>query len=846
MGYPFAPIETKWQKRWEEAKVFRTEDPSRSEISSGSVKKFYLLEMFPYPSGRIHMGHVRNYTIGDVLARFRMAQGYRVLHPMGFDAFGQPAENAAIKHGVDAAQWTMSCILQMQMELKRLGFSYDWERQVITCEPSYYRWNQWIFFKMFERGLAYKARAPVNWCPSCQTTLANEEVVQGGCWRCGTAVELKQLEQWFLKITHYAEELLKDLDQLVDWPHPVITMQRNWIGRSEGAKVRFVAQDSGQPVEVFTTRPDTLFGATYLVLAAEHPLLEHLIQGRPQAAQVRSFVRQAMRRSKEERIAQGLSKEGVFTGAHAINPVNQEAIPIWVADYVLMEYGTGAIMAVPAHDQRDFEFAKRHGLPMRMVIRPPIDWDGVDSPAALDDPNRWKKAWEGEGIQVHSGPFDGLSSEDGRRKIVDWLAEKKVAQRVVQWKLRDWLISRQRYWGTPIPIVYCEGCGIVPVPEKDLPVRLPAHAPITGEGGSPLAKVREFVETPCPKCRKAARRETDTMATFFDSSWYFLRYCSPHKEDLPFDPDQAAFWMPVDQYIGGIEHAILHLLYARFFTKFLRDLGLVRMDEPFKRLLAQGMVLKDGQVMSKSKGNVVDPDGIIEQYGADALRVFILFACPPQDQLDWKTEAIEGVTRFLNKVWDLTHRLWGKSVATEAQPYEKETVSAADRELLRLTHAAIRKVTEDMEAHRLNTAISALMELRNGIERLTGQAAGWRLKEAMKILIRLLHPFAPHMTEELWEWMGEKELLARSPWPHYDPALLVEEEVQWVVQVNGKVRAKLVVPQGASSEEVKARALAESAVQRWIAAGTVKDVVVVLTRRLINVVVDGTSTHRSG
>ncbi len=812
MAYPFAEIEPKWQKRWEEAGAFR---------ATPKGKKYYLLEMFPYPSGRIHMGHVRNYTIGDVLARFRTAQGYQVLHPMGFDAFGQPAENAAIKHGVSPADWTMGCVAQMRRELKRLGLSYDWSREVVTCGPSYYRWNQWIFLKMFEKGLAYRAKAPVNWCPSCQTTLANEEVVQNGCWRCGAPVESKELEQWFLKITAYSEQLLKDLDPLTLWPERVIAMQKNWIGRSEGAQIRFTVRDGKQPLPVFTTRPDTLFGATYVVLAPEHPLVEALMKGRPQEAAVRSFLQQVVRRPKEDRTAEGVHKEGIFTGSYAINPVNSEAIPIWVADYVLMEYGTGAIMAVPAHDQRDFLFAKEHGLPIRVVIQPSED---------PEDPKQWKKAHEGEGVQVNSGPFNGLPNTEGKIKITDWLEQKGFARRVVQWRLRDWLISRQRYWGTPIPIVACSACGVVPVPEDQLPVTLPTEAPLTGEGGSPLAKVQEFVETACPRCRKPARRETDTMATFFDSSWYFLRFCSPQEKRLPFDPKEVGFWMPVDQYVGGIEHAILHLLYSRFFTKFLRDTGLLKLDEPFIRLLTQGMVLKNGEVMSKSKGNVVDPDGIIERHGADALRLFILFAAPPEDQLDWNDSAIEGSWRFINKIWDLVE------AAKRGQTPQGLTPSGSDMELRRKTHQTIDRVTRDLESFKFNTAISSLMEFRNSIEKSLANVSPPVAKEAAEALVRLLSPFAPHLAEELWERLGHRELLARSPWPQADAALLKKTEVSLVIQVNGKVRSHLTVPVGLPAEEVKAKVLADPVVVRWLNGHPPQEVIVV-PGRLVNVVI---------
>ncbi len=838
MSYSFNECEPKWQRRWKEAGSFKAvphSTPLPGGEGKGEGKKYYLLEMFPYPSGRIHMGHVRNYTIGDILARYRLAQGFRVLHPMGFDAFGQPAENAAIKRGVDPVAWTLDCIGQMQAGLKRLGFSYDWDREVSTCSADYYRWNQWIFLKMFEKGLAYRAGAPVNWCPSCQTTLANEEVVQEGCWRCGTAVEKKELEQWYLKITAYAPELLDDLSKLIHWPDRVLTMQRNWIGRSEGTQIRFMLQDSAKTFDVFTTRPDTIFGATYVVLAPEHPLVSELIQGKPQEKQVRVFIGKVSRQSKQDRVAEGVKKEGIFTGAFAVNPVNGESVPVWVADYVLFEYGTGAVMAVPTHDQRDFLFAREHNLPMRVVISPP---DGKT------DPDGWKEAYEGEGKQVNSGQFDGMPNAEGKKKIALWMEEKGWAKRTVQWRLRDWLISRQRYWGTPIPVIYCGACGVVPVLEDQLPVILPEKIEITGTGGSPLAKVKEFVETACPKCRKPARRETDTMATFIDSSWYFLRFCSPGEQKLPFDSAAADFWMPVDQYIGGIEHAILHLLYSRFFTKFLRDLGLLKLEEPFSRLLTQGMVLKDGEVMSKSKGNVVDPDGVIAKYGADALRVFILFAAPPEDQLEWNDSAIEGIWRFLNRVWDLAERFSVQSLKFKEEESESkdsgpehETLNLKlETELKRKVHAAIKRVTEDIELFKFNTAISGLMELRNGMEKGLSGCSPAAAREAVEALIRLLNPFAPHMTEELWEMLGHKEMLAAGPWPAYDAGLLTESEVTIVVQVNGKVRSRITVPVNMEKEQLKSLILADPALKKWIDGNTAKEWVIV-PNRVVNIVV---------
>ncbi|MBI3317579.1 MAG: leucine--tRNA ligase [Candidatus Omnitrophica bacterium] len=817
MSYPFSEIELKWQRRWEEAKTFRARPDS--------ARKFYLLEMFPYPSGRIHMGHVRNYTIGDVLARTRMSQGFQVLHPMGFDAFGQPAENAAIKNKVNPFDWTTRCVEEMRNGLRRLGFSYDWEREVVTCEPSYYGWNQWIFLRMLKKGLAYRAKAPVNWCASCQTTLANEEVVDGGCWRCGTAVQARDLEQWFLKITAYAEELLKDLESLKEWPERVLTMQRNWIGKSEGAEIWFTLEGSGKRLPVFTTRPDTIFGATYVVVAPEHPVVPELIKACPQEKQVRAFIERVSRKAKEVRTAADVKKEGVFTGSFALNPVNGEKIPVWVADYVLMEYGSGAIMVVPAHDQRDFLFAREHHLPIRVVIQPPPG----TVPVRGQSPEEWPQAYEAEGVQVHSGQFNGFPSGEGKKKIAAWMEEKKMGKRVTHWRLRDWLISRQRYWGTPIPIVHCSACGVVPVSEKDLPVLLPQEAPLTGEGGSPLAKVKSFVETSCPRCGKPASRETDTMATFFDSSWYFLRFCSPRFSKGPFDPKEAAFWMPVDQYIGGIEHAILHLLYSRFFTKFLRDEGLLKPPEPFARLLTQGMVLKDGEVMSKSKGNVVDPEGVIERYGADTLRLFILFAAPPEDSLEWQGSAIEGSFRFLNRVWDLVQSV----IATPSGARGEQ--SQNDDELRKATHAAIKRVTEDLESFKFNTGVSALMELRNAIEKSAASASPAALREAVEALVQLLFPFTPHLAEELWERLGHQEMLTASPWPPYDPQLLTETEATLVIQVNGKVRSHLRVPVGLNEETLKARVLEDPAVQKWLDGKAPKQIIVI-PNRLVNVV----------
>ncbi|MDD5655148.1 MAG: leucine--tRNA ligase, partial [Candidatus Omnitrophica bacterium] len=712
MAYPFKEIEEKWQKAWQENKLFEVKaDPSR--------RKYYVLEMFPYPSGKIHMGHVRNYTIGDVAARFKIMQGFNVVHPMGFDAFGQPAENAAIKNKTKPDIWTHKCIEWMEIELKRMGFAYDWNREVSTCDSDYYKWNQWIFLKMFEKGLAYKKGSQVNWCPSCETTLANEEVIEGGCWRCHTKVEQKDLEQWFLKITQYKERLLEDLKQLKDWPSRVVAMQENWIGKSQGVEIYFKLKDGDKVIPVFTTRPDTIFGATYVVLAPEHPLVKEFIKGKPQEKDVLRFIDKAAMESKAVRSSDDVKKEGIFSGVYCINPVNNETIPIWVADYVLMEYGTGAIMAVPTHDQRDFLFAKEHGLPMRVVIDNP-DKKGLK-------PEDLNEAYEGDGAQVNSGQFNGLPNQEAKLKIAQWMEKEKTGKIQTHWRLRDWLISRQRYWGTPIPIIYCKKCGIVPVPYEDLPVALPAEASFTGEGGSPLGKVKEFVEVACPLCQAPARRETDTMATFFDSAWYFLRFCSPKCEDAPFDKKEAEYWMPVDQYIGGIEHAILHLLYSRFFTKFFQDLGEISFTEPFRRLLTQGMVLKDGEVMSKSRGNIVDPDSIIKEYGADTMRLFILFAAPPETELEWDDRGIDGAFKFLNRVWRIQDNLKDK----------------ADPALVRVMHKAIKKITEDIESFKFNTAIASMMELTNAIYQLGAD------REVLGSLIIMLAPIAPHFCEEL-------------------------------------------------------------------------------------------------
>jgi len=725
---------------------------------------------------------------------------------MGFDAFGQPAENAAIKNKTKPDTWTHKCIREMEDELKKMGFSYDWEREVSTCDSSYYKWNQWIFLKMLEKGLAYKKASTVNWCPSCQTTLANEEVIEGGCWRCHSKVEQKDLEQWYLKITAYKERLLEDLEKLSEWPERVLSMQANWIGKSQGVEIYFKVKATDKVIPVFTTRPDTIFGATYIVLAPEHPLVKELIKGKPQENAALKFIEKVSRESKVVRASSEVKKEGVFTGSFALNPVNNEEVPVWIADYVLMEYGTGAIMAVPTHDQRDFLFAKEHGLPMRIVIQ--------GSEGAKKGVEELQEAYEGDGLQVNSGEFNGLPNAEAKTKIAEWMEKKGIGKIQTHWRLRDWLISRQRYWGTPIPVIYCPKCGVVPVPDKDLPVELPKDAPFTGEGGSPLGKVRKFVEVKCPKCKAPARRETDTMATFFDSSWYFLRFCSPKFKDGPFEEKETAYWMRVDQYIGGIEHAILHLLYSRFFTKFFKDLGMIDSNEPFKRLLTQGMVLKEGEVMSKSRGNIVDPDIMIEKYGADTLRLFILFAAPPETELEWDDRGLEGAHKFLNRVWRIQDNLKEK----------------ADPSLTRVLHKTIKKVSADYREFKFNTAIASLMELTNAIYQSGAD------REIFSQLIIMLSPITPHFAEELWKILRNKESIFKAGWPEVDLKMLVEDKVTMVIQVNGKVRSKIEVAADISEAKLKEIVLADKGLVPWIQGKPVKKFVLV-PQKLVNIVV---------
>jgi leucyl-tRNA synthetase len=817
--YDPAAVEEKWQRRWEESGTFA----ARRDTAS---KSFYVLEMFPYPSGKIHMGHVRNYSIGDVIARQRRMAGYRVLHPMGWDAFGLPAENAAIQHGVHPARWTAENIAHMRRQLRRLGFSYDWERELATCDPHYYRWEQLFFLRMLARDLAYRKRSLVNWCAQCGTVLANEQVVDGRCWRCDGPVSERELEQWFLRITAYADELLRDLDRLTGWPERVVTMQRNWIGRSAGAEIRFPLEGGDGSIAVFTTRPDTLFGVTFLSLAAEHPLIPTLMAGTSAAAAVDAFTAKVRGSSRDERTT---GKEGVPTGAFCLHPFTGARVPIWVANFVLMEYGTGAVMGVPAHDQRDFELARGHGLPVRVVIQPAGE---------RLDPARMAEAYVDTGVLAESGEFSGLDSEVAKERIARALAECNLGGPTVSYRLRDWGISRQRYWGAPIPVVHCPQDGLVPVPEADLPVLLPEDVSLTGVGGSPLAAHETFVAVTCPRCGGRARRETDTMDTFVESSWYFARYCSPRNEAEPFDPAEVDYWLGqggVTRYIGGIEHAVLHLLYARFFTKVLRDLGFLALDEPFRDLLTQGMVIKDGAKMSKSKGNVVDPDYLIERYGADTARLFCLFAAPPERDLEWSDQGVDGMSRFLGRLWRVVHALAERLPPPDAAL--PPALAPVDRELHRLTHRTIARVTDDV-VNRLhfNTAIAAVMELLSGIADTADTADGAVLREAIDATLRLLAPFVPHVTSELWEAAAHADALDAAPWPIPDPTALLQETIELPVQVNGKVRGRVTVAADAPPDDVVAAALADEQVRTHLAGRPVRKQVVV-PGRMVSLVV---------
>mgnify|MGYP000324286224 CR=1 FL=1 len=873
-AYDHQTVESKWQSHWEQVGLFQIKEDL-------TTPKYYCLEMFPYPSGRIHMGHVRVYAIGDVVARYKTMRGFHVLHPMGWDAFGLPAENAAIEKGVHPNIWTQENVAYMKQQLRRMGLSYDWDREVNTSQPDYYHWNQWIFLKMVERGLAYRKRSAVNWCPSCETVLANEQVLAqegkdaGVCWRCESVVIQKELEQWFFRITAYAQELLDGCDRLTSWPARVLAMQRHWIGRSEGVEIDFPVVDAREAltaIRIFTTRPDTIHGATFMSLAPESPLVEQLIAGRSEAAAVRQFVERVSRLDKATRTAADREKEGVFTGAYAVNPFTQEHIPIWVANFVLYEYGTGAIMAVPAHDQRDFEFAQQYAIPIRLVIQNP---EGTLVSNALD------AAYEEQGqagTLVNSGTFSGQTVSDGKQAIGQHVETQGWGKRTVNFRLRDWGMARQRYWGTPIPMLYCDQCGIVPVPEDQLPVLLPEDVPFTGKGGSPLKESPSFAKVTCPTCGETARRESDTMDTFVDSSWYFLRYCSPKDVQKPVNPDAAKHWMAVDQYVGGIEHAVLHLLYARFFTKVLRDLGLTTVDEPFVHLLTQGMVTKetywceehrwvlpsdtkkvDGQrlcaqcekvimtgrteKMSKSKKNIASPEELCDRYGADTARLFSLFAAPPEKDLEWSDTGVEGCSRFLNRVWRLVEEQ--RSVFEERNDQVGSESSALLSDIHRATHQTIQKVTHDLDRDfQFNTAIAALMEFVNQLYKLmkdsplealsSSERAGWR--SAIESLLLLLGPFAPHIAEELWEMIGRTSSIARQPWPVFNPDLVVSDEWTIPIQVNGKLRSKITVQAGTAKDQIIAMAQGDDKLQEWIQGKTARKVIYV-EQKLVNFVI---------
>ncbi len=829
-SYTPKEIETRWQNVWEADKTFKV-------CESSDRPKYYVLEMFPYPSGRIHMGHVRVYAIGDVIARFKRMRGYNVLHPMGWDAFGLPAENAAIKNKVAPADWTLQNIRDMHEQMKALGLSFDWEREVTTCKPDYYHWNQWLFIRMFERGLAYKKEATLNWCPDCATVLANEQVEEGLCWRCDTPVTQKALNQWFFKITDYAEELLESCEQLTGWPERVLTMQKNWIGKSEGLEVNFKLADGEDTLKIFTTRPDTLYGVTFMSIAAEHPLLQKIMAGRKEKSAVETFLKKLKTQDTTIQTRVDQEKEGVFTGAYARHPLTGACIPIWVANFVLMGYGTGIVMAVPAHDQRDFEFAQKYDLPIKRVIQNTAENLSLPLEMAYT---------EAAGTLLESGQFSGLSPKAAQEAIKSFVEREKIGKREIHYRLRDWGVSRQRYWGTPIPMIYCDACGIVPVPENDLPITLPKNVAL-GEGGNPLLKDSKFVNTSCPKCQAPAKRETDTMDTFVDSSWYFLRYTSPNEGEKPFDPRMADHWMPVDQYIGGIEHAVLHLLYARFFTKVVRDMGLIQIDEPFKSLLTQGMVIKNGAKMSKSKGNVVDPKHLIEAYGADTARLFSLFAAPPEKDLEWNDDGVQGSFRFLQRVWKLVHEYvrTQPNIASDFVTTDFSKASSRVRNLRRLTHQTIKKVTLDIESgYQFNTAIAALMSFYNGLSRdnsagpateeLSLHAAAYT--EAITQLLLLLSPFTPHLAESLWESLGYAPSIMDVPWPEYDEKVIEEETTQVVVQINGKVRHRFKASAGTTDAALKEQALSDRKVLSWIEGKNIKKVFVI-KGKLINIVV---------
>ena len=812
-----------FEKKWQEVWAQKETDSCKNHSDKPN---YYTLVMFPYPSGTIHVGHVKNYVIGDVVSRYKRLKGFNVLNPMGFDAFGLPAENAAIEKQVPPEGWTYKNIDIIKEQLKKLSISYDWDRELRTCDEDYYKWTQYLFLKLYEKGLAYRKEAAVNWCPRCNTVLANEQVVEGRCERCGTQVDMKQLEQWFFKITDYAERLLNDLDKLGDWPENVKTMQKNWIGKSKGSQVTFEVEGKDIKLDVFTTRPDTLWGVTFMAVAPESPLIEQLTIPEKRD-EVRAFTERVTKEDRYLRSSEEYEKEGIFLGTYATNPVNGEKIPIYAANYILMEYGTGAIMAVPAHDTRDFEFATKYDIPIRVVIDDPED---SIANAPLKEP------YTGSGVLVNSGPFSGLSSEEAIGKIIKWLEERSIGEGTVQYKLRDWLISRQRYWGAPIPVVYCERCGMVPVPEKDLPVRLPRDVKFDPSGKSPLTEDEDFLNTACPKCGGPAIREVDTMDTFVDSSWYYLRFINPDLETAPFKSRDVNAWLPVNQYIGGVEHAILHLLYSRFVTKFYHDIGMVDFEEPFKNLFTQGMIYKDGFKMSKSKGNVVSPDRMVEEFGADTLRVYTLFIGPPEKDAEWNDKGIEGAHRFLKRVWKTFQTILDAGTDDAGKGFDKD-----EKALRRKLHTMIKKITEDIEVDfHFNTAISGMMELNNELSHYISKkkASDWNaelLEEVMDKFLIILTPFAPHMAEELWSMKGNRGLVVEQRWPGYDEEAMAVDEVPIVVQINGKVRDKFKVPQGQAKEETEKMALAREKIAERLEGRSVRKVIVV-PGKLVNIV----------
>jgi len=815
--YPFKDIEAKWRKKWEEMGLFKMDLDSPKE-------KYYCLMMFPYPSAALHVGHGRNYIIGDSVVRYKIMRGYNVLSPMGFDAFGLPAENAAIKNGIHPETSTLNNIKTMRRQFDSWGAGYDWTREVVSCLPEYYKWTQWIFLQLYKKGLAYKKKASVNWCPSCQTVLANEQVIDGKCERCSSQVILRDLEQWFFKITEYSQRLLDDLQLLENWPERVKLMQKNWIGRSQGVEIDFKVKDSDIILRCFTTRVDTIYGVTYMVISNEHPDIPELIKDAPNKKEIEKFVEETRKENAADRIGADIEKRGVFTGKFVINPVNNKTVPLWIGNYVVTEYGTGAVMAVPAHDQRDFEFAKKYNLGIEVVI---------DDPKDPLDAEKMKEAYIEEGVMVNSGKFNGIRSLAAIEKIADFMEEKKIGKREVHYKLRDWLISRQRYWGAPIPMIYCDKCGIQSVDEKDLPVILPKNIKFKPHGESPLKDAPEFVKVKCPKCGGDARREIDTMDTFVDSSWYFLRYLSPKDDKKPFDKELVNKWLPVDQYIGGVEHAILHLLYARFIVKVLYDMGHIGFKEPFAKLFTQGMITKNGVKMSKSKGNVVSSDDLIEKYGADTVRLYTLFISPPEKDAEWSDRGVEGAWRFLNRVWRLVE---------ESSRLKTEGSGGSDKEkaLRQKTHFTIKKVTEDMEGtFHFNTAISAIMELVNETYDYISNHSDRRseeVREAIRTIVILLASFVPHIAEEMWQKLGNKESIFRAEWPMYDKSALSQSIIEFPIQINGKLRSKIEAPSEAGEDEIKKLVLKDPIVIKWLEGKTPKKIIIV-KGKLVNLVI---------